>query len=334
MMSNKETVFFNNAPKILGTGAVVGKRESEGPLAEYFDELIPDGRYGERTWEQAESKFHHAAFGYALEMSQLKSADIGCVLSGDLLNQCVASSFAWRDANLPFIGLYGACSTFAEGLALGSVLVNSGAFDTAAVSVSSHFCTAERQYRNPLAYGGQRPPTAQRTVTGAGCAIIGKNGNGKPFAKCATFGSVVDSGISDANNMGAAMAPAAYETLKKHFENTNTKPQDFDLIATGDLGEVGRKILIDLLSRDGINLDERYIDCGCEMFDIHRQDMHAGASGCACLATVFSGYIMEGLINGRWKRVLIAGTGSLQSPLTVQQKETIPGICHAVEIGV
>lgn len=332
-MKGKETVFFNNSPKILGTGTIVGKRESEGPLAEYFDELISDGRYGEKTWEQAESKFHNTALGYALNKAKLKIENIGCILSGDLLNQCVASSFAWRDSGVPFLGLYGACSTFAEGLALAGLFVNSGSFDNAAVSVSSHFCTAERQYRNPLAYGGQRPPTAQRTVTGAGCAIVGKTSSDAPAIKCATYGCVTDSGISDANNMGAAMAPAAYETFKTHFENTNTKPQDYDLIATGDLGEVGRKILIDLFSRDGVELGSNYIDCGCKMFDIHRQDMHSGASGCACLATVFSGFIMDGLKKKKWKRILIAGTGSLQSPLTVQQKETIPGICHAVEIG-
>ncbi len=331
-MKGKETVFFKNTPKILGTGCIVGKKESEGPLAEYFDECITDGRYGEKTWEQAESKFHNTALGYALQKAEIGQSELGCVFGGDLLNQCVASSFAWRDANIPFIGLYGACSTFAEGLALASEFVNSGSFDTAAVSVSSHFCTAERQYRNPLAYGGQRPPTAQRTVTGAGCAIVGKSNKAAPKIKCATFGCVTDSGISDANNMGAAMAPAAYETFTAHFKNTGTSPADYDLIATGDLGEVGRKILIDLLSRDGIKLGDEYIDCGCEMFDIKRQDMHSGASGCACIATVFTGYIMRGILNKRWKRVMIAGTGSLQSPLTVQQKETIPGVCHAVVI--
>ncbi|MBQ8003977.1 MAG: stage V sporulation protein AD [Oscillospiraceae bacterium] len=333
-MKGKETVFFENAPKILGTGCIVGKKEGEGPLADFFDECTRDGRYGEKTWEQAESKFHNAALGYALKKAGLSQSELGCVFGGDLLNQCVASSFAWRDAGVPFIGLYGACSTFAEGLALAGGLVNSGAFPNAAVSVSSHFCTAERQYRNPLTYGGQRPPTAQRTVTGAGCAIVGKEGKDAPKITCATFGSVTDSGISDANNMGAAMAPAAYETFCTHFKNTGTKPSDYDLIATGDLGEVGRKILIDLLSGDGIKLGDEYIDCGCEMFDIKRQDMHSGASGCGCIATVFSGYIMRGLLNKRWKKIMIAGTGSLQSPLTVQQKETIPGVCHAVVIEV
>lgn len=333
-MKGKETVFFNNSPKILATGTIVGRRESEGPLAGYFDECIADGRYGEKTWEQAESKFHNTALNYALGKAGLSLSELGCILSGDLLNQCIASSFAWRDSGVPFLGLYGACSTFAEGLALAGLFVNSGSFENAAVSVSSHFCTAERQYRNPLAYGGQRPPTAQRTVTGAGSAIVGTGaGKDSPVITCATFGSVVDSGISDANNMGAAMAPAAYETLSAHFKNTNTKPRDYDLIATGDLGEVGRKILIELFRRDGVTLGESYIDCGCEMFDIKRQDMHSGASGCACAATVFSGYIMHGLQGKKWKKVLLAGTGSLQSPLTVQQKETIPGVCHAVMIG-
>lgn len=207
MVKGNETICFKNKPKILATGSIVGKNEGEGPLAEYFDKCITDGRYGEKTWEQAESKFHNTALGFALGKANLGMGDLQCILSGDLLNQCVASSFAWRDMGVPFLGLYGACSTFAEGMALAAVLVDSGSYDNAAVSVSSHFCTAERQYRNPLAYGGQRPPTAQRTVTGAGSAIIAKGNEEHPKVLCATLGSVVDSGISDANNMGAAMAP-------------------------------------------------------------------------------------------------------------------------------
>lgn len=331
----RETVVFNNKPKIIATASVVGRKESEGPLASYFDVTVHDGHFGEKTWEQAESKFQKTAFEKAIEKAQLTSNDIGCILSGDLLNQCIASSFAARDSDIPFLGLYGACSTFAEALALSGILASSGSFQHIAVCVSSHFCTAERQYRNPIAYGGQRPPTAQRTVTGAGCAIVSADGDeSSPKLTRATFGTVIDSGISDANNMGAAMAPAAYSTLKKHFENTNTKPSDYDLIATGDLGEVGRKTIIDLFSQDGIDISKNYIDCGCMMFDIKRQDMHSGASGCGCIATVFSGYIMEGLKSGKWQHILIAGTGSLQSPTSVQQSETIPGICHAVEIEV
>lgn len=330
-----KTLFFENAPSIISTGSVVGKNEGDGPLAEYFDERVEDGRYGEKTWEQAECKFQKTALNHALSKVELKESDLGCILSGDLLNQCVASSFAFRDMDVPFLGLYGACSTFAEGLALGACLTSARLFDRVAVNVSSHFCTAERQYRNPLNYGGQRPPTAQRTVTGSGSAIIESDSSGdNPKIRRATFGSVVDSGTNDANNMGASMAPAAYTTLKTHFENTNTSPQDFDLIATGDLGEIGRKTLVELFSHDGVDMGNMYIDCGCKMFDIKRQDVHAGASGCACLATVFSGFIMTGLRKKTWKRILIAGTGSLQSPLTVQQKETIPGICHVVEIEV
>jgi len=331
----RETVVFNNKPKIIATASVVGRKESEGPLAGYFDVTVSDGHFGEKTWEQAESKFQKTAFLKALEKASLPPDDIGCILSGDLLNQCIASSFAARDSDIPFLGLYGACSTFAEALALSGILVSSDSFKNVAVCVSSHFCTAERQYRNPIAYGGQRPPTAQRTVTGAGCAIVSSVGSSdSPKLSRATFGTVIDSGISDANNMGAAMAPAAYSTLMKHFKNTNTKPSDYDLIATGDLGEVGRKTIIGLFSKDGIDISKNYIDCGCEMFDTERQDMHSGASGCGCIATVFSGYIMESLKSGKWKHILIAGTGSLQSPTSVQQSETIPGICHAVEIEV
>ncbi len=329
---NLKTLTFSNKPKIISTGSIVGKNESEGPIAEYFDETISDGHFGEKTWEQAESKLHQTAFSHALNKASLSQSDVECILSGDLLNQCVASSFACRDLNIPYIGLYGACSTFVEGLALAASLVNCGLFSTTAVCVSSHFCTAERQYRNPLAYGGQRPPTAQRTVTGAGCALVSDKGNAKVFVSKATFGSIVDSGISDANNMGASMAPAAYEALKAHFSNTNTSPADYDIIATGDLGKIGGEILCDLFSRDGVKLADRYMDCGCKMFDIDNQDMHAGGSGCASVATVFSGYLMQLLSSGKMKRILLAGTGSLQSPLTVQQKETIPGICHIVEI--
>ena len=331
----RQTVFFENMPRIIATASIVGRNEGDGPLSQYFDEIIPDGHFGEKTWEQGESKFQKMALSTALSKTALTSAELGCVFSGDLLNQCVASSFAYRDSDVPFIGLYGACSTFVEGLALGGVFTNSKSFDNVAVCASSHFCTAERQYRNPIAYGGQRPPTAQRTVTGAGCAIITSSGSDdSPALRAATFGTVVDSGVSDANNMGATMAPAAYTSLKNHFENTGSSPSDFDLIATGDLGEVGRKTVIDLFERDGVDIRGRYIDCGCEMFDIKRQDMHSGASGCACAATVFSGYIMNGLRTKKWKRILLAGTGSLQSPTTVQQKETIPGICHIVEIEV
>ncbi len=327
----KGTVILKNAPSIIGIGSVVGKSEWEGPLSGFFDEGIPDGRFGEKTWEQAESKFQKTALGYALGRAGIKEDDLSAVFSGDLLNQCTASSFSYRDNNVPFVGLYGACSTFVEGLSLAAMLVDSGLFGSpAAVCASSHFCTAERQYRNPLEYGGQRPQSAQRTVTGAGAVVIGKGAKDAPVATSVTIGSVVDSGISDANNMGATMAPAALSTLMKHFENTNTSPEDYDLIATGDLGEVGRKILVHLCSLEGVELGSNYIDCGCKMFDIEAQDMHSGASGAACSATVFAGYICKEMMKGTFRRVLFAGTGSLQSPLTVQQKETIPGVCHAI----
>ena len=331
-MKGRGTLIFKNTPSVIATGSIVGKTEGDGPLAEYFDETVRDGRFGQKTWEQAESKFQSAALEHALGKAKLRSEDISCIFSGDLLNQCTASSFASRDTDVPYIGLYGACSTFAEGLVLSAVFADAGFAETAAVCVSSHFCTAERQYRTPLTYGGQRPPSAQRTVTGAGAALVGATRADVPKITAATIGAVIDSGISDANNMGASMAPAAYESLRLHFQNTNTSPDDYDLIATGDLGEVGRKILLHLFERDGIELGSRYIDCGCKMFDIKRQDVHSGASGAACSATVFSGYIYSGIKKGTWKRVLLAGTGSLQSTLTIQQKQTMPGICHVVEI--
>lgn len=332
-MKVRGTLRFKNMPSVIATGSVVGKKESKGPLAGYFDRTVSDGRFGQKTWEQAESKFQNSALSHALSKANLETQDLSCIFSGDLLNQCTASSFAFRDSDVPYFGMYGACSTFVEGLILAAVAVDAGFAETAAVCASSHFCTAERQYRNPLSYGGQRPPTAQRTVTGSGAVLISGSQETAPRITAATIGTVIDSGISDANNMGASMAPAAYDALRRHFENTDTKPSDYDLIATGDLGEVGRKILLHLFERDGTELGDRYIDCGCEMFDIHRQDVHSGASGAACSATVFAGYIYDGLRKGKWKRILLAGTGSLQSTLTVQQKETIPGICHVVEMG-
>ncbi len=333
MRLSNGTVILKNPPCILGGGAVGGQKESEGPLFDYFDYIGEDGKFGQNTWEKSESEMQKKALEFALERTKLKISDIDFIFSGDLLNQCTASSFAHRESNTAYVGLYGACSTFAEGLCLSAMFLNAGYANYAATDVSSHFCTAERQYRYPLNYGGQRTPTAQWTVTGAGVTIMGKGGNG-PRITAVNFGNIVDMGIKDANNMGAAMAPAAYDTISRVFHDTNTTPDDYDLIVTGDLGILGRKILCELFKKeDGIEIEDKLIDCGAEIFSPDAQDVHAGGSGAGCSATVFSRFILDEMKNGRWKKVLFAGTGALLSPLSTQQGESIPCICHAVCIG-
>lgn len=324
------TIRLERPPCILGGGAVGGKKEAEGPLGQWFDYLSEDGWFEQSTWEKAESEMQKEAFRFALDRTRLKLSEIDCIFSGDLLNQCIASAFAHRASATSYIGLYGACSTFAEGLALSALFLNAGYAQHTAVCVSSHFCSAERQYRYPLNYGGQRTPTAQWTVTGAGCTLMGASGAG-PSITAVTFGNIVDMGIKDANNMGAAMAPAAYDTISKLFRDTNTTPEDYDLIITGDLGIVGKKLLCDLFwMEEGLELAPHLMDCGDEIFAIDAQDVHAGGSGAGCSAVVFSRYILEEIKKGRWRKVLFAGTGALLSPLSTQQGESIPCVCHAV----
>ena len=267
----------------------------------------------------------------ALQKGGLTAGELQAALGGDLLNQCIATSFANRTLGAPFFGLYGACSTMAESLSLASLAIDGGFADTAAAATSSHFCSAERQFRFPLEYGSVRTPTAQWTVTGAGAVILGGQGPG-PFVTHVTTGKIVDAGITDANNMGAAMAPAAYDTLTAHFADTGRAPDYYDAIFTGDLGKLGQDIVRDLFADDGVNLGVRYMDCGVLMYDMESQDTHAGGSGCGCSASVLSGHILRAMANGVWKRVLFAATGALMSPTTSMQKESIPGICHAVAI--
>ena len=251
------------------------------------------------------------------------------VLAGDLLNQCIGTAFGLRDFQIPFFGLYGACSTMGEALALASLLIDGGFAETVAAQASSHFCTAERQYRMPVPYGSQRSPTAQWTATAAGCTLLSAQGPG-PYITHVTCGKIVDQGITDPNNMGAAMAPAAYDTLRAYFADTHTGPADYDAIFTGDLGELGHEIVMDLFRQDGVDMTRNYEDCGMLLYDRDRQDMHAGGSGCGCSAAVFNGYLLTGLKQGRWRRTLFAPTGALLSPTSSFQGESIPGICHAV----
>ena len=327
----RQTVALERPAVILSHAAVGGKMESEGPLAEYFDHLCTDSFFGEKSWEKAESAMQKMAIGTALDKCGLSADDLDYVLAGDLLNQCIGTSFGLREMNIPFFGLYGACSTMGESIALGSLLVAGGFASRAAAMTSSHYCTAERQYRMPVPYGSQRTPTAQWTATAAGCVILGSEGSGCAVTTV-TCGKIVDRGIKDANNMGAAMAPAAYDTLCAHLAATGEKPNDYDLILTGDLGMLGHRIVQDLFSHDGIELGHRYQDCGMLLFDIERQDMHAGASGCGCAASVLCGYLLREMSAGRWNRILFAPTGALLSPTSSFQGESIPGICHAVTI--
>lgn len=325
----RQTVALLRPPSVVSYANVGGKFEANGPLAGHFDLLCTDSFFGKDTWEQAESAMQQEALTRALEKGGLTPAELDYVLAGDLLNQCIGTAFGLRDFQIPFFGLYGACSTMGESLALGSLLLSGGHARTAACMTSSHYCTAERQYRMPVPYGSQRTPTAQWTATGSGCCLLACEGEG-PYITHVTTGKIVDKGVTDANNMGAAMAPAAYDTLCALFRDTRTKPEDYDLIVTGDLGRLGHQIVSDFFARDGLPLGERYTDCGLLLYDIESQDMHCGGSGCGCSASVLCGYLLRGMREGKWNRIIFAPTGALLSPTTTFQGESIPGICHAV----
>ena len=318
-------------PSVIAYAAVVGKAENEGPYGGEFDEVVEDNKAGSDTWEQAESLFQQRAVGHVLRKSGLEPDRIDLMIAGDLLNQCVGSSYGLKDYFIPYLGIYGACSTFAEGLLLSAALVNAGYIDTAIASTSSHFSTAERQFRFPLNYGGVRNPTAQWTATAAGAALVGFSGK-PPFIRAATVGKIEDMGITDLNNMGAAMAGAAYDTLTRHMKHRGTHPQDYDVIITGDLGQVGSDLLYDLFQRDGVSLREHHKDCGLMIYDRAAQDVHAGGSGCGCSASMMCGHFFKRIQAGELKRVLYCATGALMSPTVVQQGGSIPGIAHCVEI--
>ncbi len=325
------TIEMNNPPSIISYASIAGKKEGEGPLAQYIDVLNDDTTFGEKTWEKSESRMQKDAVNKALEKAGLATSNIDYLFAGDLLNQCIGSSYGLRDLNIPFIGLYGACSTMAESISMASIFVDSNFCNYTVAVTSSHFCSSERQFRFPLEYGGQRTPTSQWTVTGAGSVIIGEQSSA-PYIKHVTIGRIQDLGIKDMNNMGAAMAPAAYDTIKNFLNDTNTSPNDYDLILTGDLGIVGSDILIDLLKRESIDITKNHQDCGKLIFDIEKQDVHAGGSGCGCSAVVLTSYILPKIKDGIFKDVLFIATGALMSPTSVQQGESIPGIAHLVHI--
>lgn len=326
-----QTIKLLNPVSIRSCACIAGQKEGQGPLAKYYDKIMDDAEWGEDTWEKAESKMQKTALMRAVEKGRVEIKDMDYIFAGDLLNQCISSTFAFRDFGVPFLGVYGACSTMAETLGLASAMIDGDFANLCAAVTSSHFCTAERQYRFPLEYGGQRPPTAQWTVTGSGAVVLEKNGDG-PFVTHFTAGRIIDAGISDANNMGAAMAPAAADTLTAHFRDTERLPEYYDLILTGDLGRVGKSIAVDILSDEGFDLSENYNDCGCMVFDIDKQDTHAGGSGCGCGAITLCGYIMDMLKAGVANNILFVGTGALLSPTSSMQGESIPCVAHAIAI--
>lgn len=327
----RQSIAFAEKPLILSYASVVGKKEAAGPLADSFDLKSQDTFFGQKSWEQAESRMQQLCYELALEKGKLSLTDLDAAFMGDLLNQCVGSSFSLRDRKVPAFGLYGACSTMAEGLLLGAMAVSGGFCRKVMALTSSHFAASERQYRFPLGYGGQRTPTAQWTVTGAGAVILGSEGKGLRLCH-GTIGTIVDGGIKDANNMGAAMAPAAVSTLEAHFRDLNLKPTDYDLIVTGDLGKLGYELVLELMGRKGYDLSANYSDCGMLIYDLEKQDVHCGGSGCGCSAVTLCGSLLGRLKRGELKRLLFCGTGALLSPLSVQQGQSIPAVCHAVSI--
>lgn len=328
----KYTLILPSKPSIHGSAAVVGKTESEGPLAKEFDHSYPDDTIdGCPSWEKAESALQYEAITRAIAKAELSPKDIELILAGDLLDQCIGTSFGIRDLEIPFAGLYGACSTMALSMALASVLVDSGAVNYAVASTSSHFASAERQFRLPLEYGGQRPPSAQRTATASGASVIAASKSNLPCVEAVIFGKITDYGIKDANNMGAAMAPAAAGTIASFLEDTKTSPTDYDLILTGDLGKIGSELLIELLKKDyGYDISSVHGDCGLMIYDLEKQDVHAGGSGCGCSGAVVNSYIMRKLKENKLKRVFFVGTGALLSPTSSMQGESIPSIAHGV----
>ena len=329
----KQSIFFPSTPVIAGTANIGGPKEGEGLLAAYFDKILEDNLQSQSSWEKCESFMLEWAITKAVEKANSTLDDIDCILAGDLLNQLIATHFAMRSLGRPFLGLYGACSTMAESMLLGAVLLDGGFANQVAVAVSSHHDTAERQYRFPTELGVQRPPVSQWTVTGSGAAVLSVIGNG-PRITMATIGKIVDLGIKDPNAMGPAMAPAAVDTLFQHIEDTGRMPAYYDLILTGDLGIVGKTLVLQLMKEEkGLDISQNYEDCGCMIYR-EEQDAHAGASGCASSGVVFCGYLYNMLLMRRLRKILLLGTGSLHSTTSYQQKESIPCIAHAVAIEI
>ncbi len=325
------TILLKRFPSVETFAAVVGKKEGNGPLRDWFDIVSDDTSFGEKTWEKAESRMQQLAFETALRKGDLEPTDLNLLFAGDLLNQCIGSAYGLRKYQIPFYGLYGACSTMAESLSLAALFVAAGYVKRAGAVTSSHFCASERQFRQPLEYGGQRAPTSQWTVTGAGAAIL-SDSNQPPFVKAITTGKITDLGIADVNNMGAAMAPAAYETIRAFLSDTDTKPCDYDLIVTGDLGAIGTELLHQLAEKEGLYLRGNHTDCGMMIFDREKQDVHAGGSGCGCSASVLCGNLLKRIKTHHLREVLFVATGALMSTTSFQQGESVLGIAHLVHL--
>ena len=321
---------FERPPALLGRAAVGGKREAQGPLGADFDKTFGDTSLGMDTWEQAEAQLQKEAVALALARAGLEPEDLDLIFAGDLLNQCISSTFGVMGYQVPFLGQYGACSTMAQTLLLAALAVESGAARQAAAVTSSHFCSAERQFRLPLEYGGQRSPTAQWTATAAGCAVVGLSGRVK--VRGGLVGKIVDLGVKDPANMGAAMAPAAADSIARYLRDTGTTPGDYDGIFTGDLGAVGTALLYQLLAEEGVHLQRVHDDCGLLLYDRQRQDVHAGGSGCGCSAAVLCGHLLKRMEQGELGDILFCATGALMSPTSQQQGQSIPGVCHVVHL--
>ncbi len=324
---------FKNKISIISAATAAGKKECEGPLGEIFDCIDKTDRFGENSWEKSESEMQRRSLGMAIKKANIKNSEIDALYAGDLLNQCVGSCFGLVEYDIPFFGIYGACSTLGEGMLLASLMLDSGHAKICAAVCSSHNCSAERQFRFPLEYGGQRPPTAQWTVTGAGAYILSsKSTASSPHITKALVGTALDSGIKDANNMGAAMAPAAADTLLRFFSESGESPFDYDLILTGDLGFEGSELLKILVSERGLELGKVHNDCGRIIYHKDKQDVHCGGSGCGCSGIVFGSYILPKLLSGEIKKMLLCPTGALMNPASIQQGQSILGICHLLQI--
>jgi stage V sporulation protein AD len=329
-----QTIFFENKPRILATGTIAGPKECAGVVGKYVDKALADDMFGESTYEKAECKMLSFAISQAIKNAKAEERDVDMLISGDLLNQIISASFAARDFEFPFLGVYGACSTLAEAYALAATLIDGGYYQKIVAATGSHFSSAERQYRYPLELGNTRPPQSQWTVTGAGGAFIADMGaaNSDIAITCATFGRVVDFGITDVNNMGAAMAPAAADTIAAHFNDTGLSPQHYDLIVTGDLGKTGSEALKQMLLEKGIDISENHADCGCMIFDFKTQDVHSGGSGCCCGGATLCGKLLGQIKDGIYSKILFVATGALMNTSTCLQGESIPCIAHAVTI--
>ncbi len=334
MKIGKQTIKLENSPCIFATSSIVGPKEMQGPLAQYFDANIKDVFFDEKTFEKAESKMLESCINNLLVKAGITQQDVDVIFSGDLLNQCISSCFAIRSFDVPFLGLYGACSTFCEGLILSSLLIESKAVKQVVASASSHFCSAERQFRMPLEHGNQKSPTAQATVTASGAALVTDKSvadNGIHITHV-TPGKIIDLGVKDMSNMGAAMAPAAFSTISNHLTDTGRTIDYYDYIITGDLGIHGSDMLNELFKNEGIDISQKHKDCGVLIYDEENQDVNSGGSGCGCIASVFSSFWFNELKAKNVNRILLIATGALMSPISSSQGESIPGIAHAVAI--